>query len=432
MRTKIELGNHDSTPPQAGGMSEETPLATASPYCVPTAPHRPGDEAEFASWPWKPGDLNRPEPRSCEAADTMEHARGLVRVLGDDGKASGSWDPNLSPDVLREGLEHMLRLRIYDDRMMKLQRTGKLSFYMRSYGEEAVAIAQTMALQPQDWIFPSYRQPGAQFVRGRDLVSMMNHCIGNEMDNVKGRQMPVHYTWKDGRFISISSPVGTQFNQAVGVAMASAYKGDDEVTITWLGDGTSAQGDYHYGLNFASVYKPPVILNVVNNQFAISTHRNLATGGATFAERGIAYDIPSFRVDGNDFLALYSVTAWARERAASGAGATHIEVFTYRSGAHSSSDDPSRYRPAEEHLEWPGGDPIERLREHLVAIGEWDDEKHRSAIDRIDSKIVEAYKEATSYGDLANGPWPSASTIFSDVYAEIPWHIQEQREELGV
>jgi len=362
----------------------------------------------------------------------MEHARGLVRVLGDDGKASGSWDPNLSPDVLREGLEHMLRLRIYDDRMMKLQRTGKLSFYMRSYGEEAVAIAQTMALQPQDWIFPSYRQPGAQFVRGRDLVSMMNHCIGNEMDNVKGRQMPVHYTWKDGRFISISSPVGTQFNQAVGVAMASAYKGDDEVTITWLGDGTSAQGDYHYGLNFASVYKPPVILNVVNNQFAISTHRNLATGGATFAERGIAYDIPSFRVDGNDFLALYSVTAWARERAASGAGATHIEVFTYRSGAHSSSDDPSRYRPAEEHLEWPGGDPIERLREHLVAIGEWDDEKHRSAIDRIDSKIVEAYKEATSYGDLANGPWPSASTIFSDVYAEIPWHIQEQREELGV
>jgi 2-oxoisovalerate dehydrogenase E1 component alpha subunit len=261
---------------------------------------------------------------------------------------------------------------------------------------------------------------------------MMNHCIGNEMDNIKGRQMPVHYSWREGRFISISSPVGTQFNQAVGVAMASAYKGDDEVTITWLGEGTSAQGDYHYGLNFASVFKPPVILNVVNNQYAISTHRNLATGGPTFAERGIPYGVPSFRVDGNDFLALYSMTTWARERAASGAGATHIEIYTYRAGAHSSSDDPSRYRAAEEHLAWPGGDPIDRLKEHAIGAGIWSEKIHQEAIDRIDAEIVTAYKEATAIGDLANGPWPSASTIFTEVYAEIPWHIQEPREELGV
>ena len=117
---------------------------------------------------------------------------------------------------------------------------------------------------------------------------MICHCIGNTEDNVRGRQMPVHYTWREGRFISISSPVGTQFSQAVGVAMASAYKGDDEVCISWLGDGTSAQGDYHYALNFASTFKPPVILNVVNNQWAISTHVSLATGGRTFAERGLA------------------------------------------------------------------------------------------------------------------------------------------------
>ncbi len=413
-------------------MPEETPVATSEPYCIPTAPYRPGDEASFESWPWRPGDLNRPDPVDCDAAETVHHARGMVRVLGDDGVAAGAWDPKLSPENVITGLELMLRLRIFDDRMMKLQRTGKLSFYIRSFGEEAIAIAQTMALQPQDWVFPSYRQPGAQLVRGRDMVSMINHCIGNEMDNVKGRQMPVHYTWREGRFISISSPVGTQFNQAVGVAMASAYKGDDEVTITWLGEGTSAQGDYHYGLNFASVYKPPVILNVVNNQYAISTHRNLATGGSTFAERGISYGIPSFRVDGNDFLALFAITRWARERAAAGAGATHIEIYTYRSGAHSSSDDPSRYRPVEEHLAWPGGDPVERLAAHAIASGIWDERKHAEAVQRIDEEVVAAYKEATSYGDLANGPWPSASTMFTEVYSEVPWHIQEQREELGV
>jgi 2-oxoisovalerate dehydrogenase E1 component alpha subunit len=288
-----------------------------------------------------------------------------------------------------------------------------------------------MALDDNDWIFPSYRQPGAQFVRGRDMVSMICHCIGNTEDNVRGRQMPVHYSWREGNFISISSPVGTQFSQAVGVAMASAYKGEDQACITWLGDGTSAQGDYHYALNFASTFKPPVILNVVNNQWAISTHRNLATGGETFAMRGLAYNIPSFRVDGNDFLAVYSVTKWARERARAGKGATHIEVYTYRAGAHSSSDDPVAYRPSDEDKCWPGGDPIERLKEHLIEIGAWNEDKHDEMITRIDNEVMSAYKEACEYGDLANGPYPPASTIFTEVYEKVPWHIQEQREELG-
>ena len=401
------------------------------PYSVPTAPARPGDEAVFEKWTYTPGDLSRPHPATCTSEETVDHANGLVRVLDDDHQASGDWHPNLSPDELRTGLEHMARLRIFDDRMMKMQRTGKLSFYMSSLGEEAIAIAQTMALKEKDWIFPSYRQPGAQFVRGRDMVSMINHCIGNVEDNIKGRQMPVHYSWREGHFISISSPVGTQFSQAVGVAMASAYKGDDQVTITWIGDGASAEGDYHYALNFASVFKPPVILNVVNNQWAISTHRNLATGGENFATRGLAYGIPSIRVDGNDFLAVYSVTKWARERAGAGAGPTHIEVYTYRAAAHSSSDDPSRYRPANEQEAWPGGDPIDRLKNHLIAIDEWSEERQSEMEERLDSEVVAAYKEAVTYGDLANGPWPPASTIFTEVYEEVPWHIQEQREELG-
>jgi 2-oxoisovalerate dehydrogenase E1 component alpha subunit len=397
---------------------------------IPTAPYRPGDEANFESWPWKPGDLKRPDPEKCSADDTIEHAHGLVRVLGDDGIASGDWDPLLSADELREGLEHMVRLRVFDDRMMKMQRTGKLSFYMRSFGEECVAIAQTMALETQDWIFPTYRQPGAQFVRGRDMVSMICHCIGNIKDNIKGRQMPVHYSYREGRFISVSSPVGTQFSQAVGVAMASQYKGLDEVTITWIGDGASAEGDYHYALNFASIYNAPVILNVVNNQWAISTHANFATGGDEFASRGLPYGLASIRVDGNDFLALYAVTKWARERAAAGAGATHIEVLTYRAGAHSSSDDPSRYRSDDEYTKWPGGDPITRLRDHLIEIREWSANQQEELEGRIDGEVMGAYKEAVKFGDLANGPYPSSDTIFTEVYEEEPWHLKEQHDEM--
>jgi 2-oxoisovalerate dehydrogenase E1 component alpha subunit len=184
-------------------------------------------------------------------------------------------------------------------------------------------------------------------------------------------------------------------------------------------------------VNFASVFKPPVILCVVNNQWAISTHRNFASGGENFATRALPYGIPSLRVDGNDFLALYSVTQWARKRASAGMGATHIEILTYRTGAHSSSDDASRYRPADEHEHWPGGDPIERLKNHLILIGEWSDEQHSELEMNLNEEVIAAYKEAVTHGDLANGPWPPASTIFTEVYEEVPWHIQEQREELG-
>ncbi len=363
---------------------------------VPDAPFRPGEEASFESWPWNPGDYAMPDPKTCSPEDTSELAYGLVRVLDDDGGASGEWDPGLSADELRMGLEHMVRLRIFDDRMMKMQRTGLLSFYMRSFGEEAVAIAQTMALEEQDWIFPTYRQPGAQFVRGRSMVSMICHCIGNEEDNIKGRQMPVHYSYREGRFISVSSPVGTQFSQAVGVALASKYKDLDEVTITWIGDGASAEGDYHYALTFASVYNAPVILNVVNNQWAISTHANFASGIANFAARGLPYGLASIRVDGNDC----------------------------------SSDDPSRYRPGDEHTKWPGGDPVSRLKQHLIHIGDWSEERHSELEERIDSEVVEAYKEAVKFGDLANGPYPSADTIFTEVYEEMPWHLKEQHDEV--
>ena len=399
---------------------------------MPEPPARPGEKPDFSQLKLpKAGEAPRP-PVDGDAADMRDLAFSLVSVLDPKHKAVGDWDPKLDADTLRTGLRHMMLLRIYDDRMQTLQRTGKLSFYMKSLGEEAVAIAQGMALRHEDILFPSYRQPGLQMVRGRDLVDMMCHCISNQRDNVKGRQMPVHYSWRDGNFVSISSPVGTQFPQAVGAAMAFAYRGEENVAISWVGDGTAAEGDFHYAINFAAVYRAPVILNVVNNQWAISTHMNISTGGTTFAARGIAYDLPSIRVDGNDFLALYAVTQWAAERARQGLGATFIEVFTYRAEAHSTSDDPTRYRPKDEWKSWPLGDPLERLKAHLKAIGEWDNKRHTALEKELNELVVKSYKKAEEYGTLDEGPYPPTSTLFDDVYKDELPHLRKQRQQLGV
>ncbi len=414
----------DRHPPQPGERG-----ANPSRMHVPDAPHRPGDEPRFATFTQQPGDLPRPKPTASYEA-LLDHSYGLVRVLNDNAEAAGPWDPKLPPDVLRRGLETMLRVRHFDSRMLTMQRQGRISFYLESKGEEAVAVAAGMALKPEDLLFPSYRQQGLMLLRGATLLDMANQCIGNRADNSKGRQMPVHYSWRKGNIVSISSPVGTQVPQAVGAAMAVDYWGKNNLVATWLGEGTTAQGDFHYALNFASVYMPPVLINVVNNQWAISTHRNLASGGKTFAARGHSYGVPGVRVDGNDFLAVYAVTAWAAERARSGAGPTLIELLTYRGGAHSSSDDPSRYRPSDEGRLWPGGDPVQRLARHLIGLGQWSEEKQEQLSSRIEKEVVAVYKQAESIGTLAEGPYDPPETIFEDVYAEMPWHLKKQRDEM--
>ena len=396
---------------------------------VPDAPHRLGQEPRFSRFTQQPGDLDRPDP--LERYDLLRpHATGLVRVLGDDARARGPWNPQLPAATLREALELMILTYKFDCRMMTMQRQGRLSFYLESRGEEAVAIGGGMAMRSTDLLIPAYRQQGLFLLRGMPLLQMMSQCIGNQQDNSKGRQMPVHYSWKKSHLYSISSPVGTQFSQAVGAAMATAYSGEQQVTSTWIGDGTAAQGDFHYGLNFASVYRPPVLLNVVNNQWAISTHRNTATGGKTFAARAEAYGMPGIRVDGNDFLAVYAVTRWAAQRARSGGGATLIELLTYRSGAHSSSDDPNCYRPGDEGRLWPGGDPIDRLSEHLIQLGQWSETRQRELEARFEKRVATAYKEAECIGSLSSGPYPPGETLVDDVYQNVPPHLQRQREQI--
>jgi 2-oxoisovalerate dehydrogenase E1 component alpha subunit len=362
-----------------------------------------------------------------------DQAYGLVRVLDMDGNALGSWVPQASADLLRRGLKTMLLLRAFDDRMYKAQRQGKTSFYMQSFGEEAISIAQTLALSPDDMCFPSYRQQGILIARGYPLVDMMCQIYSNKRDPMRGRQLPVLYSSKAHGFFTLSGNLATQMPQAVGWAMASAYSSDVRIASTWVGEGSTAEGDFHAAMTFASVFGAPVLLNVVNNQWAISSFQGIAGGEqTTFAARGLGYGIPAIRVDGNDFLAVYAVTQWAAERARANLGPTLIEHFTYRAGAHSTSDDPSRYRPADEARAWPLGDPVERLKQHLIRIGEWDDAQHNAAQTEAVETVRAAGREAEKIGVLNGEPAHGRETMFEDVYKDMPWHLRQQRDEEGL
>jgi 2-oxoisovalerate dehydrogenase E1 component alpha subunit len=361
-----------------------------------------------------------------------DHAFQLVRVLDDDGKAVGPWNPNLDPETLRQGLKAMILTRAFDDRMHRAHRQGKTSFYMKCTGEEAIAVAQGMILRREDMGFPTYRQQGLLISRGYPLVEMMNQIYSNAADPIKGRQLPIMYSSKEYGFFTISGNLGTQVPQAVGWAMASAYKGDDKIAISWIGDGATAEGDFHNALTFAAVYRAPVILNVVNNQWAISSFMGIAGGlETTFASKAIGYGLPALRVDGNDFLAVWAATKWAEERARTNQGATVIELFTYRGAPHSTSDDPSRYRPGDEHEKWPLGDPVDRLKQHLIALGEWSDEQQTAAEAEAVEQVRAAGKESEAIGTLGQSR-PSVKTMFEEVFATEDWRLVEQRREVGV
>ena len=399
---------------------------------VPEPPGRPGDPADFSGLNIPPaGAAPRPQV-GVHARDTHALAYDLIRVLDEQGRAVGPWDPKLDPETLRRGLQAMLLTRAFDDRMHRAHRQGKTSLYMKCTGEEAIACAQAMVLTREDMTFPTYRQQGLLITRGYPLVDMMNQIYSNANDPIKGRQLPIMYSSREYGFFTISGNLGTQYPQAVGWAMASAYKGDDKIACAWIGDGATAEGDFHNALTFAAVYRAPVILNIVNNQWAISSFMGIAGGeNTTFAAKGIAYGLPTLRVDGNDFLAVYAATQWAAERARSNLGATVIELFTYRAAQHSTSDDPSRYRPADEDKLWPLGDPVARLRQHLTALGEWDDKQHEQAEVEAADAVRAAAKESEAVGTLGQSR-PSTKEMFEDVFKEPDWRIRKQRQEVGV
>ncbi|UTW44177.1 3-methyl-2-oxobutanoate dehydrogenase (2-methylpropanoyl-transferring) subunit alpha [bacterium SCSIO 12696] len=402
---------------------------------IPDAPFRPGDKPDFSHLDiGTPGAVERPQT-DCEPADIAHLAHSLIRVLDDDGAAHGTWNPTLQPEVLRQGLRTMLLTRKYDERMFRMQRQAKMSFYLKCTGEEAVAVASTMALKPNDMLFPTYRQQGAFIARGADLFSeMMCQVMNNELDPMQGKQLPIKYSSAEKGFFSISGPLTTHYPQAVGWAMASAYKGEKDIALAWTGDGSTAEGDFHYALQFAATYRAPCILTVVNNQWAISSPQTIAGGeNTTFAARGVGYGLPALRVDGNDFLAVYAATQWAAERARAGLGATVIELYTYRVEGHSTSDDPTGYRPRNEPEHWPLGDPIERLKNHLIHIGEWTQQQQDELADELEDYVTECWKKADALGCI-NDPDCSdthSAALFEQVYKEMPPHLRKQRQELG-
>jgi 2-oxoisovalerate dehydrogenase E1 component alpha subunit len=397
---------------------------------VPEPGRRPGDSADYSAFRLVPS-VHRPSI-DTPAAEMRDQAFCLVRVLDDAGVAAGPWDPGLDAATLRRGLRAMLLTRAFDERMFRAQRQGKTSFYVKCTGEEAIACGQTMVLDPADMCFTTYRQQGILITRGYPLVQMMNQIYSNARDPLKGHQLPILYSARDYGFFTLSGNIGTQYAQAVGWAMASAYRGDTRIASAWIGDGSTAAGDFHYALTFAAVYRAPVVLNIVNNQWAISSFQGIAGGeSTTFAARALGYGLPGLRVDGNDFLAVYAVSQWAIERARANLGATVIEFYTYRSEGHSTSDDPNKYRPADEAARWPLGDPIERLKRHLLLAGHLTESGYAAMLNEVSEEVRAAGREADAVGTLGKSR-PEPAVMFEDIFAQPDWRHRQQRDEAGV
>ncbi len=399
---------------------------------VPEPSARPGHETNFSYLHLSPAGAARRPPLEVQPSAISDLAFSLIRVLDDDGRAVGPWAPSIEPALMRKGLRSMLKTRIFDNRMLTAQRQKKLSFYMQSLGEEAIGSAHALVLGAGDMCFPTYRQQSLLLARDDvPLVELICQLMSNQRDPLKGRQLPVMSSVRRAGIFSISGNLATQFIQAVGWAMASAIKNDNKIASGWIGDGATAEADFHTALTFAHVYQAPVILNVVNNQWAISTFQAIAGGeGTTFAARGIGCGIASLRVDGNDFLAVYAASQWAAERARSNLGPTLIEWVSYRAGPHSTSDDPSKYRPSDDWKHFPLGDPIARLKQHLIALGVWSEEQHQALQAELDAEVVAAQKEAESFGTMLDGHVPGALSMFEDVYKDMPAHLKTQLAQL--
>jgi len=348
----------------------------------------------------------------------------LLRVIKDDGSTDPELDPKLSPSDAVRLYRLMLMERILDTRMLALQRQGRIGFYGPSVGQEATIVAPALALEGGDWVFPQYREPGAALARGMPLLDLVNQFMGNSADALHGRQMPCHYVFRQGNYMSISSCVGTQIPLAVGAAWAAKIRGDDVAVLAYFGDGATSTADFHTGLNFAGVFEAPCVFLCNNNQYAISVPFSRQTAAATVAQKAGAYGFEGIRVDGMDALAVYRSVRDACLKAHEGGGPTLIEALTYRLGPHSSSDDPSRYRPEAEFEAWKARDPLDKMRRYLEYKGIWSDAYEARLSEELETAISTAIREAEQE------PAPAVETLFDDVYETVPPHLAEQREDI--
>lgn len=354
--------------------------------------------------------------------EELARATGLVSILDENGNADPARVPTLSSDELIRIYTGMLRSRTLDARLLPMQRQGRIGFYIEARGQEAAMIAGAHALLPSDYFVPGLRETAAGLYRGMPLRTHMAQMFGNINDPAQGRQLPCHSGTRASRHIVMSSCVSSQIPHATGIAWAAKISGDKTVALCFMGDGGTSAEDFHVGMNFAAVYKVPAVFVCQNNQWAISTPLATQTASATIAVKGLAYGIPSVRIDGNDVFAAYSTIKAAVDNARAGGGPTFIEALTYRMGPHSSSDDPSRYRDENESTGWKKKDPLLRFKTWLIAQRVLTQDSEAALAADIDREIREtiALEEKVA-------PPPLASLI-DDVYDQ-PTDIL--REELS-
>ena len=347
-----------------------------------------------------------------------------ISYLNIEGVLSKNCTHSIEDEVLIRGLQTMLKTRHIDERMVTLQRQGTITFALSSYGEECCAVAAAAALDNGDWLYPQYREAGVMFWRGFSTQQFIHQMFGNAKDIILGRQMPNHFGSRELNVVTVSSPIGTKIPHAAGCAYAMKVQGEKQVAVCFFGDGASSEGDFHAGLNFAAVLKAPAIFFCRNNGFAISTKIDHQFSSPDIASKGIGYGIETMQVDGNDFFAVHEAVSKAKEYCLKGKGPVLIEAMTYRLGAHSTSDDPTRYRDEEEVKEWKKKDPIDRLRTYLTQKNLWNKEKEESFSKKIAEEVTEAINIAKSTEK------PPLKSLVEQVYFEIPKVLQEQYEEL--
>jgi pyruvate dehydrogenase E1 component alpha subunit len=349
----------------------------------------------------------------------------ILQIIDPSGKVNPELEPTIPDKKLLKMFKHMALVRLLDEKGMRLQRQGRISFSIPSTGQEATQIGAVAALSPNDWIVPAYREPGMAFFRGLPLKDLINHWFTNEKDPQKGRRLPGLFGSKKFRFINPSAPIGTQIIHAAGVGYAQKFLKDKSINIVFFGDGATSSNDFHSGLNFGAVFRTPTIFFCQNNQWAISVPLTQQTAAVNLVDKAKGYGLPGVKIDGNDVLAVYQTVVEAAERARSGNGPTFIEAVTMRLGPHTSSDDPTRYQPKQELKKWKKLDPIHRFEKYLIAKNILQKGQLKEIQAEYDSEINKLIAEAEKLKP------PSIDTLFTDVYQEMPWHLNEQLNEIS-
>jgi len=347
-----------------------------------------------------------------------------ARLVGDQGEWLGAFELDLGDELLVQLYRDLVLARLLDERLVRLQLQGKSSFVAPSSGHEAIQIAIAHAVQPgRDWLFPYYRDYGVATTLGVPLVEIFGQMLGTRADPAKARQMPSHPSSRSLNMFTAVSPIAAHVPPAVGAGVAMKLAGRGEVCVTSFGEGATSEGDWHAAMNFAGVQGAPVVFVCENNRYAISVELQKQSGSATIAEKAHAYGMPGYRVDGMDVLACLYLMRELVGRARDGFGPALVEATVYRYGAHSSADDDSMYRPAEEVAAWRRRDPLPRYRALLERLDLWDAAAEEAFRAEANTALSDAALAAEAAGDVPFA-W-----MFDDVYAEAPWHLDEQRAE---